>query len=136
MNITLRQDTCFADLVAKTKKFNKAQVEFRLAKRVERWGSTIVIIIIIDIITERIIMTIFSIHLLWSIIHNDKPWASPTYIFYLSSATTQLGKADEEQEKQRSFHFRWRTWSYEWRNRKWNWWEWNVYYAKFFSEHI
>ena len=36
MNITLRQDTCFADLVAKTKKFNKAQVEFRLAKRVER----------------------------------------------------------------------------------------------------
>ena len=36
MNITHRQDTCFADLVAKTKKFNKAQVEFRLAKRVER----------------------------------------------------------------------------------------------------
>merc|ERR1712066_189267 len=34
-----RQDTCFADLVAKTKKFNKAQVEFRLAKRVESWGK-------------------------------------------------------------------------------------------------
>jgi len=34
-----RQDTCFSDLVAKTKKFNKAQVEFRLAKRVESWGK-------------------------------------------------------------------------------------------------
>merc|ERR1711899_612231 len=34
-----RQDTCFADLVAKTKKSNKAQVEFRLAKRVESWGK-------------------------------------------------------------------------------------------------
>merc|ERR1712107_605382 len=34
-----RQDTCFAYLVAKTKKFNKAQVEFRLAKRVESWGK-------------------------------------------------------------------------------------------------
>jgi hypothetical protein len=34
-----RQDTRFADLVAKTKKFNKAQVEFRLAKRVESWGK-------------------------------------------------------------------------------------------------
>merc|ERR1712013_736876 len=34
-----RQDTCFADLVAKTKKFNKAQVEFRLAKREESWGK-------------------------------------------------------------------------------------------------
>ena len=122
MNITHRQDTCFADLVAKTKKFNKAQVEFRLAKRVERWDSTTAIII--DIITDRIIMMIFSIHLLWSIIH--KPWSSPTYIVYLSSTTTQLGKADEEQENQRSFHFRWRTGSYEWRNGKWNWWEWYV----------
>ena len=28
--------TCFTDLIAKTKKFNKAQVEFRLAKRVQR----------------------------------------------------------------------------------------------------
>ena len=28
-------DTCFADLVAKTKKFNKAQVEYRLCKRVQ-----------------------------------------------------------------------------------------------------
>merc|ERR1711936_1293278 len=34
-----RQDTCFTDLVAKTKKFNKAQVEFRLAKRIESWGK-------------------------------------------------------------------------------------------------
>jgi len=34
-----RQDQCFTDLVAKTKKFNKAQVEFRLAKRVESWGK-------------------------------------------------------------------------------------------------
>merc|ERR1711928_112437 len=34
-----RQDTCFADLVAKTKKFNKAKVEFRLANRVESWGK-------------------------------------------------------------------------------------------------
>ena len=32
----IRQDTCFTDLVAKTKKFNKAQVEFRLANRIER----------------------------------------------------------------------------------------------------
>merc|ERR1712088_826760 len=32
-------DTCFADLVAKTKKFNKAQVEYRLAKRVQTWGK-------------------------------------------------------------------------------------------------
>merc|ERR1711874_455056 len=32
-------DTCFADLVAKTKKFNKAQVEYRLCKRVESWGK-------------------------------------------------------------------------------------------------
>merc|ERR1711990_767666 len=31
--------TCFTDLVAKTKKFNKAQVEFRLAKRVQSWGK-------------------------------------------------------------------------------------------------
>merc|ERR1712223_968599 len=31
-------DTCFADLVAKTKKFNKAQVEYRLCKRVQTWG--------------------------------------------------------------------------------------------------
>ena len=30
------QDQCFWDMVAKTKKFNKAQVEFRLANRVER----------------------------------------------------------------------------------------------------
>jgi hypothetical protein len=36
---TGRQDTCFTDMVAKTKKFNKAQVEFRLAKRVESWGK-------------------------------------------------------------------------------------------------
>jgi len=34
-----RQDTCFTDLVAKTKKFNKAQVEFRLANRIESWGK-------------------------------------------------------------------------------------------------
>merc|ERR1712190_247560 len=34
-----RQDTCFADLVAKTKKFNKAQVEYRLCKRVQTWGK-------------------------------------------------------------------------------------------------
>merc|ERR1711936_1472608 len=34
-----RQDQCFTDMVAKTKKFNKAQVEFRLAKRVESWGK-------------------------------------------------------------------------------------------------
>merc|ERR1712088_1108936 len=34
-----RQDQCFTDLVAKTKKFNKAQVEFRLTKRVESWGK-------------------------------------------------------------------------------------------------
>merc|ERR1712018_647242 len=34
-----RQDQCSTDLVAKTKKFNKAQVEFRLAKRVESWGK-------------------------------------------------------------------------------------------------
>merc|ERR1712156_1194265 len=32
-------DTCFADLVAKTKKFNKAQVEYRLCKRVQTWGK-------------------------------------------------------------------------------------------------
>merc|ERR1711990_288321 len=32
-------DTCFTDLVAKTKKFNKAQVEYRLAKRVQTWGK-------------------------------------------------------------------------------------------------
>merc|ERR1711936_1380790 len=31
--------TCFADLVAKTKKFNKAQVEYRLCKRVQTWGK-------------------------------------------------------------------------------------------------
>jgi len=31
--------TCFTDLIAKTKKFNKAQVEFRLAKRVQSWGK-------------------------------------------------------------------------------------------------
>merc|ERR1719234_1026729 len=30
---------CFTDMVAKTKKFNKAQVEFRLAKRIESWGK-------------------------------------------------------------------------------------------------
>merc|ERR1712037_589272 len=36
---TGRQDTCFTDLVAKTKKFNKAQVEFRLANRIESWGK-------------------------------------------------------------------------------------------------
>merc|ERR1712001_23652 len=36
---TGRQDTCFTDMVAKTKKFNKAQVEFRLAKRIESWGK-------------------------------------------------------------------------------------------------
>merc|ERR1712130_273569 len=34
-----RQDTCFTDMVAKTKKFNKAQVEFRLTKRIETWGK-------------------------------------------------------------------------------------------------
>merc|ERR1712062_178005 len=34
-----RQDTCFTDLVAKTKKFSKAQVEFRLANRIESWGK-------------------------------------------------------------------------------------------------
>jgi len=34
-----RQDQCFTDLVAKTKKFNKAQVEFRLAKRIKSWGK-------------------------------------------------------------------------------------------------
>jgi len=36
-----RQTTsqCFTDMVAKTKKFNKAQVEFRLAKRIESWGK-------------------------------------------------------------------------------------------------
>merc|ERR1711962_1436981 len=32
-------DTCFADLVAKTKKFNKAQVEYGLCKRVQTWGK-------------------------------------------------------------------------------------------------
>jgi len=32
-------DQCFTDMVAKTKKFNKAQVEFRLAKRIESWGK-------------------------------------------------------------------------------------------------
>merc|ERR1711934_311286 len=32
-------DQCFWDLVAKTKKFNKAQVELSLAKRIESWGS-------------------------------------------------------------------------------------------------
>merc|ERR1712010_236180 len=36
---TGRQDTCFTDMVAKTKKFNKAQVEFRLAKRIKSWGK-------------------------------------------------------------------------------------------------
>jgi len=30
---------CFTDLVAKTKKFNKAQVELRLANRVKSWGK-------------------------------------------------------------------------------------------------
>merc|ERR1719285_215816 len=30
---------CFTDMVAKTKKFNKAQVEFRLTKRIETWGK-------------------------------------------------------------------------------------------------
>jgi len=34
-----RQDQCFTDMVAKTKKFNKAQVEFRLAKRIKSWGK-------------------------------------------------------------------------------------------------
>merc|ERR1712210_366411 len=32
-------DQCFWDLVVKTKKFNKAQVELSLAKRIESWGS-------------------------------------------------------------------------------------------------
>merc|ERR1712198_115455 len=32
-------DQCFTDMVAKTKKFNKAQVEFRLTKRIETWGK-------------------------------------------------------------------------------------------------
>jgi len=30
---------CFTDMVAKTKKFNRAQVEFRLTKRIETWGK-------------------------------------------------------------------------------------------------
>merc|ERR1712212_999749 len=30
---------CFTDMVAKTKKFNRAQVEFRLCKRIETWGK-------------------------------------------------------------------------------------------------
>merc|ERR1711970_91533 len=30
---------CFTDMVAKTKKFNKAQVEFRLTKRIETWSK-------------------------------------------------------------------------------------------------
>ena len=32
----LRQGQCFTDIVAKSKKFNKAQVEFRLANRIDR----------------------------------------------------------------------------------------------------
>ena len=32
----LRQGQCFTDMVAKLKKFNKAQVEFRLANRIDR----------------------------------------------------------------------------------------------------